>query len=390
MKRYCKNIDICNMDFIVSCIYKYLKRKWNRKDVRRLFCKFSNYSYLEITGFVNNDRTRIHCIVLNIANYLSGKIRNKTLKLRPIQYFTKYDYMCKKERTIGVQSPLHQICDYIAIEGAKEMLMAKIGVFQCASLPNKGQCYGKRFIRRWIDRNEVKYFIKGDVVKCFPSIPQDKLIYFLERDIKNNTLIWLFKLLLSMFNGGLSIGSYLSQYLCNYYLSYAYHFASEKLFTVRRTKRGVVRKRLITHVLFYMDDFILTGKNKKFVKRAFLMLKKFLKEELLLDIKDFWKTNKLSNNEPIDMMGFVFRKNSTTIRTKIFLKTRRVFVKFWKRKININIARKIISAYSWYKHTNSWFIRRKLKIVEAVNICKNYISQYQKEENNGRIHYQTT
>lgn len=233
-------------------------------------------------------------------------------------------------------------------------------------------------------RNDIKYFAKGDITKCFPSIPVDKLKNLISRDVKNADILKLAFQLIDMFDVGLSIGSYLSQYLCNYYLSYAYHFAAEKLFKIRKSKRnGNKRVRLINHVLFYMDDFLLTGTSKKDVKKGMKMLVKYIRDFLGLAVKDVWQIQKFSAQEPIDMMGFVFRPDRTTIRAKIFIKTRRQFLRAWKelRKrgyITIKRARMIISAFGWYKHTDSFNVRQKLKVDEMVALAKSKISMFEK------------
>lgn len=279
---------------------------------------------------------------------------------------------------------MHQILDYIAVGGLQELFDAKIGLFQCASLPGKGQSYGKKYVERWVKEKNTVYFVKGDIKKCFPSIPIDRLKQLLQRDIKNDTLLWLTFQLLDMFQGGLSIGSYLSQYLCNYYLSYAYHYAESELFKTRRTKRnGDVRVRLITHMLFYMDDFLLTGSSKKDLRKAMQMLTEYIRTFLGLEVKPNWKISKLSETEPIDMMGFVFRKNRTTIRSRIFLKTRRKFLKAQRiLKINCTVpmlmAYQCVSGYGWYKSTNSYDIRRKYGIDRIAGYCKATISYHNK------------
>lgn len=403
IKRYCKGVDIADVNFIENCCFKYLDGKWKRNDVAGLFERFSDYSFSEIKDITNReDYSQLYDTVFDIAKYISDCITNRKLKLRPIKYYIRIDGMNKKERIIGVQEPLHQIFDYVVVEGMRELFNAKIGVFQCASLPNKGQSYGKKYIERWIQDKDTTYFVKGDITKCFPSIPHSKLKQLLKRDIKNDTLLWLAYELIDMFgkeymlktkNGsrfvkasdkGISIGSYLSQYLSNYYLSYAYHYASEQLFKIRKTKRnGNVRVRLINHILFYMDDFLLTGSSKKDLKKGMKMLVKYIKEYLKLDVKPNWKICKISDTEPIDMMGFVFRKDRTTIRRKIFLKTRRYFLKARKllKKgyfIPEKLAYQCVSGYGWYKNTDSYKIRSKLGIDEIHKKCKQTISYYSK------------
>ena len=72
--------------------------------------------------------------------------------------------------------------------------------------------------------------------------------------------------LIDAFEYGLSIGSYLSQFLANYYLSKAYIYASQQ-FKVRKRKDGTVKKvRIASHVLFQMDDIIFFGRSKKDMK----------------------------------------------------------------------------------------------------------------------------
>ena len=385
IKRYCKDVDITNVDFIKNCCLKYLDGKWKRKDVSRLFVRFSDYSYKEVREIVENERNgELFDTVITIVEYIRDSIIDKKLILAPIKYYERIDGMNKKVRIIGVQEPLHQIFDYVAVEGMRTMLEAKIGVFQCASLPGKGQSYGKKYIEKWIREDKTTYWVKGDIKQCFPTIPMKKLKELLARDVKNDTLLWLTYNLLDMFKNGLSIGSYLSQYIANYYLSYAYHYASEQLFKIRKTKKnGNVRVRLINHVLFYMDDFLLTGSSKKDLKKAMNMLVKYIYDFLGLVVKSIWKICKISNAEPVDMMGFVFRKDRTTIRTKIFIKTRRKYLKVKKLlnkglKIPEKLAYQCVSAYGWYKNTNSYGIRNKLDIDKIHMLCKKAISYYTK------------
>ena len=378
-------MDITNVDFIEDCIFKYLDGKWSRRDVQRFLSDFSGFN-AEFIRFkvANKEKHELFPIIRKIAEYMHDCIKKRKLNIRPIKYHTIIDGMTRKERTIGVQHPLHQMFDYVAVEGLRSMFNAKIGVFQCASLPGKGQSYGKKYVERWVREKDTVYFVKGDIKQCFPSIPLEKIKYLLKRDVKNDSLNWLSCQLINMFDKGLSIGSFLSQYLCNYYLSYAYHYASEQLFKIRKSKRkGNVRVRLINHVLFYMDDFLLTGSSKKDLKKAMKMLIKYMHDFHGLVVKPNWKLCKISDTEPIDMMGFVFRKNRTTIRAKIFLKTRRYFLKvkkLLKKKwlIPLNLAYQCVSAFGWYKNTNSRRVRDKLEIDKITSMCKKVISCHAK------------
>lgn len=385
IKRYCKDVDITNIDFILECCLEYLEDKWKRRDVQRTLSQFSHLPESKIKEIIDSDnKHELYDVVKYIAAYIRLGIANRNLDLQPIRYRERIDGMSKKKRIIGVQEPLHQMFDYVAVRGMEPMLKAKIGVFQCASLPGRGQSYGKKHIERWIRKDKVIYYVKGDVAQCFPSISIIKLKELLKRDVASDVLLWLVYELLNMFKTGLSIGSFLSQYLCNYYLSYAYHYASEQLFKIRKTKRnGNVRVRLINHVLFYMDDFLLIGSSKKDIRKAMRMLIKYFHDFLLLEIKPDWKICKLSDAEPIDMMGFVFRKDRTTIRTRIFIKNRRFFLRAGKlirqnKPIPLLLARQCVSAYGWYKNTDSYMVRQKLDIDLIHYKCKKVISNHAK------------
>jgi RNA-directed DNA polymerase len=370
-------MDITDFEFIKDCCYKYLKGKRNRNDVAHMFAKSEGISFERSKFLLKfNDSKQIDKMVSKIAKEIQMTLITKELNLPPIKYRDHVDVMTKKERVIGIQKPIHQIYDYIAVYGMMEVLKKKIGVFQCASIPKRGQSYGKKHIERWVKNSKKQlYFVKGDIKKCFPSISHDLLKKQLRKDIKNDDLIWLLDYLIDMFGNGLSIGSYLSQYLSNYHLSQSYHYISNDLYKIRNGKRI----RSIEHVLFYMDDFILIGHSKRELKKSMFKVVSHMKSVLGLEIKP-WKICKFSDNEPIDMMGFVFRKNKTTIRDKIFLKARQYYLQAFKNLKNIgtipaNLAHKCISAYGWFKLSDSYKIKLKHNIDYLHEQCKETISR---------------
>ena len=101
--------------------------------------------------------------------------------------------------------------------------------------------------------------------------------------------MWLIEKLIYSFEQGLSIGSYLSQHLCNLYLSQLYHEISENMFRIRKHKHGGHQRiNLVKHVLFYMDDIIILGTNAKDIHKAMQLIIKYAKNKLGLMIKDDW------------------------------------------------------------------------------------------------------
>ena len=234
----------------------------------------------------------------------------------------------------------------------------------------------------------LKYFAKLDIRKCYPSIPQNQLIEFLEKHIKNDMLMWLIKELVNSFEQGLSIGSFLSQYLCNLYLSQIYHFIGH-LHKVRRHKDGTKSSiHLVYHRLFYMDDILMIGTSAKDMHKAVKEVIKYCKS-LGLKIKESWFvkqmpfSNKKCDGAFIDMMGFRIYRTHITIRRRVFKRIRRIAIRIWKRikthqKVLEVHARKIISYWGLLKNSNSTKVIQKYHIKDIMKICKKVVRNYDK------------
>lgn len=318
------------------------------------------------------------------------EIMERKIELSPIHYQNRYDLSSRKLREIGVASIKQQVYDYIVVIACLEMFNSKIGLYQCASLPNRGCYYGKSKIEKWIRTNptKTKYAFKCDIKKCYPSINTFKLKELLRRDIKNDDILYIIYTLIDTYKQGLSIGSYLSQYLANYYLSYAYHFIGEQLYKTKKKRRSneVIRINLVTHHLFYMDDIIMFGSRKADLKMAAKKLEKYLNEELLLSLKEDRQLFPV-DSRPIDMMGFKITRTHTTIRRRIFLKSRKLLIKYKGEKVNnmtLEDARSIISYYGYIKHSNSLKFRKKYKVDKTIEFAKGVASR------ESRIHRETT
>ena len=280
---------------------------------------------------------------------------------------------------------MQQCMDYVAVWALMPLFRAKIGRYQCASIPGRGQVDGKRAIERFIRRKDPhgtksKYFVKMDVRHCYQNLTRRAVMRRLRRDVhKNPVLLWFVDALLSTFQHGFSIGSFLSQFLCNYMLSYAYHFATEQLYKIRKRRTGrAARVRLVSFVLFYMDDILFIGAAFKDVKKAARLFCTYLRDELGLEIKPIWHVKALAK-EPIDIMGFVIRRDRTTVRARIFVRARRQFLRAWAYLetggyITIKAARRIISYRGYFSHTDSVGISAKLHIVEVSRAASNVIS----------------
>lgn len=388
MKRYCKNIDITNRDLIARATYKCLKGKYKRNDTLELLSDTSGLKKNEINNIycrygINGVKPFIEILIDTIRHELI----NKSISFYPIWYKDKADPSSHKIRHIGIQHVKQQIYDYIAIEGLKP-LFSYIGVHQYASIKERGCIKGIKTIKRWLRNKSLKYFAKLDIKKCYPSIQHDKLIAFLEKHIKNDMLMWLIRTLINTFESGLSIGSYLSQYLCNLYLAQIYHLIGH-LHKVRKHKNGTTDNiRLVYHELFYMDDILIMGVAAKDMHKAVKEIIKYCKT-LGLKIKDSWFVkqmpfaNKKQDKSFIDIMGFRIYRTHITIRKRVFKRIRRISIRLYKKikthqKILESHARKIISYWGLLKNSNSQKVIHKYHISDIVKICKKVVKEYDK------------
>lgn len=385
MKRYLKHFKF-TVGTVEGAIYECLdgvgnsNKRWNRMDTAYFLAdyliildKSEGLQRYELahnlhTFIITEEKYRemLSGLINDIAKDIYKEIVNKKIKLEPIKYKFRYDRSSQKIRKIGLASIKQQVYDHIMVRVCKEMFMNKIGTYQCASIKGRGQVFGKNVIETWIRMKpkQCKWIWKGDVRKFYPSVPHDKLKNLLRRDIKNNDVLYVLFFLIDTYGDkGLCIGSYLSQFLANYYLSYAYHFLSEKCLTIRKKRNGTQERiRLIRFQLFYMDDIILFSPNKKYLKKCVKMFIKYLGDELGLDVKESHQLFPL-DSRPIDMMGYRIYTYKTTVRKRIFKKANPIVSKYKKKKkkMSIEVARAFMSYKGFFDNSNSIKYKRKTK-----------------------------
>lgn len=395
MKRYLSKFNL-SYEFVKDSIYDCLdgatsgKQRWTRYDTSMFIAEYVQKWVLQYTNntppvhvlakrirkIAYNDRTVLHKIVDYIAKEMYEEICNKNIQLEPIKYEERYDKSSNKVRNIGIASMKQQCYDYIAVNSCKNMFLAKIGHYQCASLKDKGQVFGKSAIETWIRTNpsQCRWVFKCDVKKFYPSVNHNILKTYLKRDIKNERVLYLLYTLIDTYDEGLCIGSYLSQFLANYFLSYPYHYVTEMLYTERRGKR----QNLVHHVLFYMDDIILLGSSKKNVKKASKMLEKYL-NNMQLELKSTYQLFPL-DSRPIDMMGYKIYTYKTTVRKRIFDRANKVYLKAKRNKFELTLedAYKVVSYHGYLKRSWSKKYNKKVKLNKTLKNAKEVISNASK------------
>jgi len=353
MKTYCKGVSITSEE--------HLRRAYDE------FARGGNRNRPEFAGFFALPPEEVFARTRRM-------VESRELDLAPISYFTRVEPTNGKERLIGRASAMQQFLDYVCVTALEPLIRAKVGYHQCASIRGKGQRHARKYVERWARDPRNRYYVKLDVVKYYPSVDRGVLFSMLERDVRNPDLVWLVEALVGTHRVGLSIGSYLSQYLANYYLSGAYAYACG-LDRTRRGRRGRPdrRERLCDHVLTYMDDWLVVGHDKSALKMAVRRIAKYLRDNLHLTIKP-WKVCRI-DSEPIDVCGFVFRRDRTTIRPGIFRRARRAVIRARRtRGMTPHVAARIVSYWGYFKATDCRRFRDRHSLGALVAECRRVIS----------------
>lgn len=348
MKTYCKNIDPSDVKTIEPFVWDCIRPKLKRKDYSDFVSRYCDLTDKEIRA---NARQGLGLIkemekaVRNIALDISVRIRQRDLQLEPIRYSTRTDGLSKKTRIIGVESVMQQIMEHVAVGCMKDLWAAKYEYHQYASIKGRGQLKGVKAIQKWTKSGKTKYFVKLDVRKCFQSLKREMAMKWLERDIgKNALLLWFVNALLLMHGDGLVIGSLLSQFLCNYFLSYAYRYAM----TLFKERRGKCVK-LVSCALFYMDDILLTGVDRRNLVMAVRKLIKYMLKAFGLTIKPNWNVRKHTDCG-IDMMGYVVTaKGRIKIRPRVFIRARRAFARSARGDDRLKMQTRVSAYYGFFK-----------------------------------------
>ena len=370
MKRLCKDVDITDRGLISKAVYACLSKKYKRNDVVKYLSQVSGIKQEYIRCiYYRYGKKAMYPFTEIVISKIQNEIKSGNISFPEIWYREKVDGSSGKIRRIGIQNIKQQLYDYIAVEGLKPVLK-RIGEYQYASIEGRGTAKGKEVISHWIRNGNMRYFVKLDVRKCFESIDHGKMMEFLRRLVKNEALLDLIELLLRSFERGLSIGSYLSQYLCNLYMSILYHEIKERMYRTRRGKHGEKRVNLVRHCLIYMDDILMIGSRKIDLEKA-VKLTVQKASEMGLKIKNNYQVKQIDGN-CIDMLGFKIYRTHTEIRGRTFLRVRRSFRRARKR-LTEGVARKCLSYYGYLKHTNSRRFQRKWKVRRTIKKCKGVI-----------------
>lgn len=291
--------------------------------------------------------------------------------------FKIIDGVSRKEREID-SSPYYpdQIIHTLLITEFKPYFMRGMYEFCCACVPGRGVHYGKKYVERWIEKDEkhIKYYLKLDIRKYYPSLKPTVVWTLLKKKFKNSKAMRILRKILFAYPG-LPIGLLTSQWLANFCLQDLDHYIKEVL--------G------IPHYIRYLDDMVLFSSNKKKLHKARLKIKIYL-AQLGLALKSNWQVNKFDfdvgranrKGQDLDFMGFRFFRDKTIIRKGICLRIRRRVMKVtYDPNSTIKDVKAVLSYLGWVKHTDSYnFYNEVFRTNLDIRKLRKMVSLYDRSE----------
>lgn len=215
----------------------------------------------------------------NVDHFLlivQDMLKNKTYHVSKESYTIATIYDKNKYREIWklLYFP-HALIQHWIIQVIWPDLLSTFCDFSCASIKDK---WGKRIqqlMHSYLkDYEWTKYCLKIDIKKYYQNINHKVLKSLLRRKIKDIDLLELLDVIIDSYpwKRWLPIGSFLSQYLANFYLSYFDHRLKE-----------VVN---VKYVLRYMDDIVILWPSTSYLRVVYRRMKKYLSWKLKLQIKE--------------------------------------------------------------------------------------------------------
>lgn len=359
MKRFCKHIDITDVAFLRRAILECLQNrpKRMRPDTIRLFAAIGDVSRTKAKQILSFCEDEYMDIVKKIAECMSAELISEKLTLPPIHVRERLDGNNGKKRRIAVQEIRQLFYDHVAVIAMRE-LTRLLGEHQVSGRKKMGLSYGFRMMEKWVVRTKKKlYFVKMDIRHYYDSVNTQDLLNMLKKRVKNDKLLWLVETLINSGEPGLNIGSYLSHFLANLYLSDVWHYAKQHVDGVK-------------HALFYMDDILLIGHNKRKLKRAALEVIDKINAKGLT-IKPGWQVHQCTAKRPIDIMGMRFSSNRKTLRKRVFRRARRSILRTKRAlrgrlAVTQNRAFRSASYHGWLINASCFNFITRLKEQSAV------------------------
>ena len=187
--------------------------------------------------------------------------------------FVVFEILDPKLRTIHAAPFRDRVLHHAIIAEMEPHLERSFDGDSCACRRHKGMDVA---LRRAVElARRSRWVLKADIERCFPSIDHRVLKEMLRRRFKDRRLLELLGRIIDHGGSGrrgLPIGSLTSQWFANVYLDRLDRFVRQAL-----RPAGYLR---------YMDDFVLFGGDREWLRAKRVELRSWLAEELRIRLKD--------------------------------------------------------------------------------------------------------
>ena len=290
-----------------------------------------------------------------------------------------------------------QIVHHALIRIIQNNLTKGMYEYTCASIPNRGIHYAKKYVERCLkDTKNTKYVLKMDIKKFFNNISHRILKKKLKKVIKDKRILKILFEIIDSTPKGLPLGFFTSQWFANYYLQEIDHYIKERILddcdcNVNRTHRhGAV------YYIRYMDDMVIFGPNKRELHKLKERLSYVLETEYKLTIKDNWEVFRFDYinkdgkrcGKCLDFVGFKFYRDKVIIRERIYKNIKKVEKELCKKvkkhqKISVSEACSMLSYYGFIKWSDtdtvySRYLKPYITLKDLTKIISEEFSQNSK------------
>ena len=289
--------------------------------------------------------------------WLYEQLKNKTYKHGG---YTEFYVTEPKLRKIEKSRYLDRIVHRWVVDNFLELCyVPKFITTSYACLKNRGMHKAAIYVKNTMRHCKVKwneyYILKMDVSKYFDNINKKILLKILEKNIKDQELMWLIKEILyaNKREKGLEIGNYTSQMFANIYLNEVDQYIKHKL--------------KVRYYCRYLDDSIVIVKTKKEAKEILEKIKKYLKENLELKLNQ--KTQIFKNKQGVNFCGYKINEYRMKLRDKgkrkLKKKVKKLKEEIKKGNLTSKQAKKYLAGHLGYiKYANNYNLLNKIFYIE--------------------------
>ena len=156
---------------------------------------------------------------------IHNMLQNHTYEISEKDYTNKIIHDRTKDRKLWkLKYYPHRIIQWAIMLQIGPTIDSVFTNFTCASLPRRGIHRAYILLKRYLKNEEdTKYCLKIDIRHFYENVDKEILKKLLRKKFKDKELLWLLDLIIDSCPQGLPMGSYLSQYLANFYLAYFDH-----------------------------------------------------------------------------------------------------------------------------------------------------------------------